>query len=168
MKKLFAALVIVLFVLGSCIKNDRKCSFSDSTLIAPDTEQAALQDSLTAHGYSASLHPSGFYYTINSQGSGKFISNLCSVVSVEYKASFFNGKIFDSTKTGDVANFVLGRVIQGWQKGMSLISQGGNITLYIPPSLGYGPSPVTDQNTGIVLIPENSYLIFNVHLVDVQ
>ncbi len=168
MKKLLAASVIVLLVLGSCVKNDKKCNYSDSTIVAPDTEKQALQDSLNAHGITASLHPYGFFYKINSQGMGQVVSNLCSNLAVTYKGSLFNGNVFDSTKAGDVAYFQLGEVIAGWQKGIPLISKGGDITLYIPPSLGYGPNDKKDPGTGAVVIPGGSNLIFTVHLVDIQ
>jgi FKBP-type peptidyl-prolyl cis-trans isomerase FkpA len=168
MRKIMTLSAFAVLILASCVKNDSKCSFTDSTIVAPTTEQNTLKDSLTAHGITtATLHPSGFYYTINSQGNGKFISNLCTYISAAYKGSFFNGKIFDSTATGTAANFQLGQVIPGWQKGMPLISQGGNITLYIPPSLAYGPNDAKDIN-GNVVIPGNSYLVFTVNLVAVQ
>ena len=176
MRKILTLSVLAAIVFGSCAKNDQKCDFTDSTVVAPTAEQSAVKDSLTAHGITnATLNPMGFYYTINSQGSGKYISNLCTTISAAYKGSFFNGKIFDSTATGNVANFQLGQVIPGWQKGMPLINQGGNIILYIPPSLGYGPNPVKDSNgnpvlnsDGSYLIPGNSILVFNVTLVAVQ
>ncbi len=166
MKKLLTA-VLVLFVLGSCTKKDATCPYTDSTVVAPASEQQALQDSLTAHGIQATAHPSGFFYTINAQGSGRVISNLCSNLTVTYKGSLFNGNVFDSTSAGAAANFQLGQVILGWQKGMPLINAGGDITLYIPPSLAYGATPRKD-NSGNVVIPASSNLIFNVKLLDIQ
>ena len=66
MKKLLSLSIIALLFLGSCLKKqDNKCGYNDSTVIAPQAEQDALQDSLTAHGIQATLHPSGFYYTIS-------------------------------------------------------------------------------------------------------
>ena len=175
MKKLLAVSVILLLILASCVKNNIKCNFTDSTVVAPDSEVQALKDSLTAHGIQANAHPSGFFYTINSQGTGQAVSNLCSNLTVTYKGSLLNGHVFDSTRIDSTvtphlpipANFQLGNVIVGWQKGVPLISKGGDITLYIPPSLGYGPNPVTDNN-GNVIIPGNSNLIFTVHIEDIQ
>jgi FKBP-type peptidyl-prolyl cis-trans isomerase FkpA len=167
MRKLLTVSVLAIFILGSCVKNDVKCNYTDSTVVAPQSEQQALQDSLTAHGISASMHPSGFFYTINSQGSGQAVSNLCTTVTVDYKGGFFNGAIFDSSSIGNPASFQLGGVVVGWQKGVPLISKGGDITLYIPPSLAYGPNAIKDNN-GNTVIPANSYLVFNIHLIDVQ
>jgi peptidylprolyl isomerase/FKBP-type peptidyl-prolyl cis-trans isomerase FklB len=58
-------------------------------------------------------------------------------------------------------------VIAGWQEALPLIKKGGGITLYSPPSLGYGSKSVEDT-AGHVLIPANSNLVFRVVLADVQ
>jgi FKBP-type peptidyl-prolyl cis-trans isomerase FkpA len=55
----------------------------------------------------------------------------------------------------------LGQLIVGWQKGLPLISSGGKITLYIPPSLGYGSAAAGS-------IPANSILIFDIELISVS
>ena len=60
----------------------------------------------------------------------------------------------------------LGELIPGWQKGIPLIKKGGEVKLYIPPSLGYGSQNVTSG--GVVVVPANSILIFDVQLADVQ
>src|SRR5665647_417750 len=130
MKVFFSVAVVLLMLLAGCVKNEKKCGYSDNTTIAPDAEKQALHDSLELHGITASLDPSGFYYTINNQGMGPSVSNLCTVVNAEYKGGFFNGTSFDSTQTGEVRSFELGRVIAGWQKGVPLINKGGDITLY--------------------------------------
>jgi FKBP-type peptidyl-prolyl cis-trans isomerase FkpA len=167
MKRLLTASVITLFIFSSCLKKDSKCGYSDSTVIAPDVEKLALSDSLNAYNITdATLHASGFYYTIVNPGTGPAVSNLCSNITVTYKGGFFNGKIFDSTKTGETASFPLGGVITGWQKGIPLVKAGGEINLYIPPSLGYGSRNFPSDQS--VVIPKNSYLVFKVHVVDIQ
>ena len=165
MKKLLVAFTSVL-ILGSCMKKDNKCGYTDSTIVAPAAEVQALKDSLTAHGIEATQDPSGFFYTINKPGTAPSVTNLCTIVSVTYKGSFLNGKVFDSTATGDLASFQLGRVITGWQKGVPLISTGGDITLYVPPSLAYGSSDY--PSTGTVAIPGGSNLVFNIGIVGLQ
>lgn len=162
-------------ILSGCLKKEATCSYSDSQVIAPVAEQEALADSLSAHGLAATLHPAGFYYTITSPGSGGSVANLCTPVTFEYKGQFFNGKVFDSSIAGQPVDLELGRMIVGWQKGVPLVKNGGVITLYIPPSLAYGPNPVSDaygrpilNNDGSYRIPGNSYLVFSVHVVSIQ
>jgi len=168
MKKIAAFLVIASFLIAGCVKNkNTSCGFTDSSLIAPTSEVDSLFRLLKDSAITASPSATGFYYSIQQHGSGTAIVNLCSNVVVSYKAMLFNGTIFDSTATGQLASFQLGQVITGWQKGLPLIVKGGDITLYIPPTLAYGSTSVTDNN-GHVVIPGGSYLKFQIHLVDVQ
>lgn len=170
MKKILSFSIIALLFLTGCLKKqnngDNKCTYNESTIVAPQEERDALQDSLTTYGLQATLAPSGFYYTITDPGSGPTVADLCSLISIYYKASFFNGKSFDSSLV-QPAVFQLGQLIAGWQKGIPLLKKGGKITLYIPPSLGYGARARTDQN-GNILIPANSYLVFDITLDDLQ
>ncbi len=158
--KLFVQVFIVIIFMSSC-KKDPSCGYKDSSAVAPATEIQQLQDSLTKYGIVATQHSSGFFYKINNAGADPFISNLCSNIALTYKGTFFNGKVFDSTAAGALANFQLGSVIVGWQKGVPLIKKGGDIDLYIPPSLGFGAAPLAG-------LPANSYLVFNVHIIDIQ
>ena len=169
MRNIFLALGILSVTFISCSK-DKSCTYNDSTVTAPASETANVEAYLTSAGITdAQKHPSGFYYKITQAGTGKAIANLCSKVSVKYAGRFTNGTYFDPTTPGTTssATFELGGVITGWQKGLPLISSGGKITLYIPPSLGYGSSPVTNPYTGAVVIPGNSILIFDIELVSV-
>jgi FKBP-type peptidyl-prolyl cis-trans isomerase FkpA len=167
MKKIFCGLILSSVIVAGCVKSDTRCPYNDSTAIATTAEVDSIQGMLLDSGIIATQHPSGFFYKINSNGTGTGITNLCSSLTVRYKGSFFNGHVFDSTATGNVATFQLGQVIAGWQKGLPLISTDGDITLYIPPSLGYGPVPQQDTQ-GNVIIPASSYLIFNVHILEIQ
>jgi FKBP-type peptidyl-prolyl cis-trans isomerase FkpA len=167
MKKIFYGLIVSFFIIPGCVKRDTKCPYTDSQAVAPTAEVDSLKKILQDSGVVATQHPSGFFYKINSNGAGPGVTNLCSNLTVTYKGSLFNGHVFDSTGTGKVATFQLGQVIVAWQKGVPLISKDGDMTLYIPPSLGFGPAARMDSQ-GNVLIPGNSYLIFNVHVVEIQ
>lgn len=167
-KNLFLLGFIVLITTASCKKeSNSKCGYPDSNVVAPTSEQESLHDSLTALGIDATLAPSGFYYTINEAGDGPSATSLCSTLAVFYRGGFLNGKGFDSTSSGRPAIFQLGQVIAGWKKGLLLIKKSGDITLYIPPTLGYGSEEKKDS-AGNVLIPANSNLVFRVVLADVQ
>jgi FKBP-type peptidyl-prolyl cis-trans isomerase FkpA len=167
MKKIFSGLILASVLIAGCIKSDTKCPYNDSATVAPASEIQSLKDSLDSAGIIATQHASGFFYKISANGTGAGITNLCSNVTVTYKGSYFNGHVFDSTATGNIATFQPGQVITGWQKGLPLISKGGDMTLYIPPTLGYGANPVRD-NQGNIIIPGNSYLVFDIHIVDIQ
>ncbi|XP_068669837.1 peptidyl-prolyl cis-trans isomerase FKBP53-like isoform X2 [Aristolochia californica] len=84
-------------------------------------------------------------------------------VFVRYIGKLKNGKIFDSNISGKPFKFRLGigEVIKGWDVGVEGMRIGDKRRLTIPPSMGYG-------SKGMGMIPANSWLIFDVELVDVQ
>ncbi len=175
LRKIFSVLVIASLVIISCAKKIGTCSYSESKTIAPAAEIDSLRTLLKDSGITAIQNTAGFFYTINQQGSGTSVMNLCSNVTVTYKGTFFTGKTFDATGIDSTVTppqpvpvtIPLGQLIIGWQKGIPLIKKDGDITLYIPPSLAYGSVPATDRY-GNVVVPANSYLIFKIHLVDIQ
>ena len=77
------------------------------------------------------------------------------------------GTTFDSNQTADGIDFVLGLLIIGVQKAIPFVKPGGSITIYIPPSLGYGSEAIKDNN-GIVILPANSFIKFDMALLSVQ
>lgn len=161
----FSWCFLVLGVLFSgCLKTDKGCPYKENNITAPASEQQAVESYLSTNGLTATKHPSGFYYEVVNPGTGTVTPHLCSVVSVGYVGKLTNGTIFDQQ---NIVSFDLGRVIEGWKKGIPLIKKTGRIKLYIPPSLGYGGHDMRDPN-GNVVIPANSILIFDVEMFDVN
>ena len=75
------------------------------------------------------------------------------------------GAKFDSSlDRGKPFTFPLGqgRVIQGWDEGIASMKIGGQRTLLIPPTLGYGA-----RGAGGV-IPPDATLLFEVELLEVK
>jgi len=86
-------------------------------------------------------------------------------VSVHYTGWLTDGREFDSSRRrNELLSFRLGqgRVIAGWEEGVSGTKVGGRRKLVIPASLGYG-----DAGAGGV-IPPGATLIFDVELCKVQ
>lgn len=103
----------------------------------------------------------GILYRVVSSGTGKS-PNAGSIVSVFYKGSLINGKVFDSNMSGKVPDaFRLRELIVGWQIALKNMKEGDKWTVYIPAAYGYGPR-------GVHGIPGNSTLIFEIKLVKVN
>ncbi len=82
-------------------------------------------------------------------------------VTIHYTGWTLDGKVFDSSVQRDEkAEFPLGDLIQGWQKGIPGMKPGGVRYLYIPWNLAYGEagSPPT--------IPAKADLIFRIELFE--
>lgn len=76
------------------------------------------------------------------------------------------GRQFDSSRErGQPFVFELGagRVIQGWEIGVTGMQVGGLRRLVIPPELAYG-----SRSVGNGLIPANSTLVFEIELLGVE
>ncbi|MEN9413157.1 MAG: FKBP-type peptidyl-prolyl cis-trans isomerase [Candidatus Parcubacteria bacterium] len=94
-----------------------------------------------------------------------------SVVSVLYVGKLPDGTVFDSSEAhgNEPLKFQLGSqgLIAGFQVGVNGMKEGGERLIAIPPALGYGAQDVKDE-TGKVIIPANSTLIFDIKLVKVE
>lgn len=169
MKKLVILSIGSLMLLfTACKKKDAgSCTYTESTLVAPASEIAYLDSALTANSIAAIQHPSGVFYTVDSLGSGA-TPGLCSIMRTTYSGYLYgNATPFDSFTDPIGTNLSLGSLIVGWQKVMPLVKAGGKITLYIPPTLGYGE--VTKRNgDGDVIIPAHSFLVFKINLLQVN
>ena len=153
----FAWLVWSLLVVGCQPADKAPCTLTIVTTKAPQAESSTLKQYIEANHILATADARGFYYTIQSAGSGPK-PTACSNVTVNYAGTLTNGKTFDSA-TG--ISFDLNQLIVGWQEGIPLLAPGGSITLYLPPSLAYGSQAQND-------IPANSILVFKIDLVQVN
>ncbi|XBC44315.1 MAG: FKBP-type peptidyl-prolyl cis-trans isomerase [Buchnera aphidicola (Schlechtendalia peitan)] len=103
----------------------------------------------------------GLVFIVEREGEG-LRPSINDIVTVNYIGSLINGHEFDNSyKRGKPFSFSLNSVILGWQEGLQYIKKGGRIKLIIPPSLAYG-------SKGIVGIPGNSTLIFDIELINVK
>lgn len=104
---------------------------------------------------------SGLKYKISKNGNGASPSKGGDV-SVHYKGSLVNGQVFDDSYSRNqpiTFKIGVGQVIPGWDEGISLLKEGDEARLVIPPQLGYGAAGAGG------VIPPNAWLIFDVTLV---
>ncbi|MDP1636074.1 MAG: FKBP-type peptidyl-prolyl cis-trans isomerase [Gallionellaceae bacterium] len=96
---------------------------------------------------------------------GKFVTVHYTGWLYDQNAASYKGKKFDSSFDHNkpfVFPLGSGRVIKGWDQGVEGMKVGGQRTLIIPPSLGYG-----ERGAGNV-IPPNATLVFDVELLNVK
>ncbi|MDA3614245.1 FKBP-type peptidyl-prolyl cis-trans isomerase [Polluticaenibacter yanchengensis] len=148
-----AFLVSILTLVFFACKKDNDCKAPSVTV--PADEIAQLKTFIDTSHIDATFDSRGFYYKTAAAG-GTDKPNNCSVIEIGYKGTLVNGVKFDSK---DLYAFSMGALITGWQYGVPLIGKDGYITLYLPPTLGYGSRP-----NGA--IPANSILIFEIKLLN--
>ncbi len=109
----------------------------------------------------AEITPTGLRYIITKKGTGTESPKMGHPVKVHYQGQLLNGKIFDSSLVRkEPAVFNIGQVIEGWNEALMTMKKGEKRTLIIPPELGYGEYGYPG------VIPPDSYLIFDVELLD--
>lgn len=103
----------------------------------------------------------GLYARDLNEGKGP-VARRDSKITVRYVGSLADGTTFTDPGEGP-ATFTLGAgtVIQGWERGLWGMREGGQRQLVIAPALGYGA-----KQAG--LIPPSSVLVFDVQLVSVR
>jgi len=85
-------------------------------------------------------------------------------VTVHYTARFTDGQILASSIIqGEPVQFLLGvgQVIEGWDKGIVNMREGGKRIITVPPEMGYG---FVDYGP----VPAGSTLIFEIDLLRVE
>lgn len=171
LRNLFIVLIITIIAAG-CIKDSSQpvCPYVPLYSVVPSAQRTALQTFLDTNGIDATWHPAGFYYTVSTAGTGTDSMGLCSEVVIKYQAKLTNDSVFDKQIANPV-RFILGGLIEGFQRGLPLIRRGGEMKLYLPPTLGYGAYPVKKPSTqvggdSITVVPANSILVYDVSLID--
>jgi FKBP-type peptidyl-prolyl cis-trans isomerase FkpA len=158
--RILSILIVIALFNSGCLKDGYdtfSCTAKIPEINAPVAEITKVEEYLAAKGITNAVkHPTGLFYLIENEGTGNR-PTLCTNIAITYKGQLTDGTVFDQA-TNPVL-FPLGQLITGWQIGIPLVKSGGKIRLFIPPSLGYGSSPIPG-------IPANSVLIFDVTLIE--
>lgn len=83
-------------------------------------------------------------------------------VTVNYKGTLIDGKVFDQTEPGQPATFPAGRLIPGWVEALQMMHTGDKWRLVIPAGLAYGK-----EGAGKGVIPPNQTLVFELEILKV-
>ena len=157
MKKLF---VLSLFIFGLIVATH--ASADNGTLTKIDVKVGSGKEAIA--GKMVNVHYTGW---LLDNSAPKQCRELPPFVSLERVTDCLEnkGKKFDSShdRPGNFKfNLGAGQVIKGWDQGVQGMKVGGQRTLIIPPSLGYGARGAGGA------IPPNATLIFDVELMEVH
>ena len=171
----------ILTQLASCIDTDSDSitqeeilsaqEYLDQALAGIDQGQLALDlsiidDSLETAGLTDQVlvEPHGVRYVIKSEGTG-VTPMLENIVQIKYSGKILSSGIeFDANDNYE--NFLYGLII-GFQTTLPLLPSGTEATLYIPSVYAYGATDVIDEDTGQLIVPANSILVFEIELLEV-
>lgn len=110
----------------------------------------------------------GLRYIPGDTGSGNGTA-WCHSVAVNYAGYLLDGTKFDSSiDVGRALVFTpgLGSLIDGFEQGVIGMRSCGTRRLIIPPALGFGTKPITNDS-GRVIIPANSTVIFDIRMLEI-
>ena len=123
-----------------------------------------------------SLAPKGVEVTVLEAGSGPSPS-AGDVIFVNYPGKLEDGTVFDQSQPLPLPPQAQGlfpegnplpldNMIPGFVEGATKMQKGGKYQLRIPANMAYGDEEKTNPQTGEVVIPANSDLIFDVDMID--
>lgn len=138
-------------------------------------EPAKIQKYIADKKLNVTKTDSGLFYQITKPGTGPLPVTGDTVV-VNYTGTFFSGKVFD-TSSKEVAQksktfspqapykpihipVGVGKVIPGWDQGLTLLNKGAKATLVVPSKLAYG-------ERGMQVIAPFTPLAFEVEVLDI-
>lgn len=105
--------------------------------------------------------PDGLQYRVIKAGTGQTPMSD-DTVTVAYKGTRVDGYVFDQTKPGETRNLPVGKLIPGWKEALSMMKEGDEWELLVPPKLAYGETR-TDSSSDLW----GQALLFNMQLVAV-
>ncbi|MFU8813273.1 MAG: FKBP-type peptidyl-prolyl cis-trans isomerase [Balneolaceae bacterium] len=159
--KLVTTSLVALFLFSACSlstdSNDLQNPCNSATLQA---EQTFLEEN--AQNESITVTDSGLQYRFIEQTEDGASPNANSTVRVNYHGTLLSGDVFDSTRNRGPATFGLQNVIAGFGEGITLMTTGDVIEIFIPTNLAYGNNPPP----GSIICP-GGMLIFEIELLEI-
>lgn len=157
MKKVFIVFLLAGISLFGCKKGNPELIQRQQQA---EIDEQLIQEIIKKENIIASRDTSGVYYAIIDTGTINPFFTSSSLVTVGFKGKLLDGTLVAETNEFHPA-YILGRVIKGWQYGITKIRKGGTVRLLIPSRQAYGPY---DQPN----IPANSVLDFTITVFDVN
>ncbi len=136
-----------------------------SALMTGSAMADANSDYLKANAKKPGVHvtASGLQYKpMGRKGNDSHKPGGSDCVTVNYKGTFIDGRVFDQSPPGHPISFPVNGVIPGWTEALQLMHVGETWQLTLPSNIAYGPGGTPDGR-----IPPNTPLVFSVELLKV-
>ena len=157
--KILALVLLPLAALTACEKkSDAATSAGYDT--SPDSNKRFLAEYAARPG--VTKLPDGLMYRVIKAGNGPQVQKNSDWVTVYYKGTLINGKVFDQTKPEEPIQFQSGSLIPGWVEALKIMKTGDTWEIVVPADLGYGADGAGDT------IPPDQTLIFTMALAKVE
>jgi FKBP-type peptidyl-prolyl cis-trans isomerase FklB len=118
-----------------------------------------LQENAKREG--VTVTESGLQYEMLEAGDGEK-PDAKATVKTHYHGTFIDGSVFDSSvDRNEPAEFGVNEVIKGWTEVLQLMPVGSKWRIAVPAELAYGEAGSPP------VIPGNSVLVFEIHLLDI-
>lgn len=156
-KLLIFPIILCTFLFFSCDSEKKETAQEESTALKQEIKTIKIPDN-------AVTTESGLQYVDIKIGEGE-TPQKGQIVETHYTGWLLNGNKFDSSlDRNEPLKFELGvgRVIPGWDEGISTMRVGGKRKLFVPSHLGYGERGYPP------VIPPNATLVFEVELLGVE
>lgn len=169
-QRIFAASGAILFFITSIalsvvvvvtiIQDNKQAKEEKAAISTQQTAEGKLQGTKLA-GFTPVESVAELQSTDAVPGTGAEVTSVDQQLSIDYTGAVAkDGTIFQSSKdSGQPLDVKLSGVIEGWQKGVIGMKEGGTRRLVIPAELAYGAAP--PQGSGI---PSNAALVFDITL----
>ena len=144
--------MISLVVLATALMTGSALTDPNSAYLAANAKKPGVH--VTASGLQ--------YKPMGSKGSSTQKPGGTDCVTVNYKGTFIDGRVFDQSPPGKPISFPVNGVIPGWTEALQMMHVGETWQLTLPSNIAYGASGTPDGT-----IPPNTPLVFSVELLKV-
>jgi FKBP-type peptidyl-prolyl cis-trans isomerase len=139
-------------VLASALMTGSALADANSAYLAANAKKPGVH--VTASGLQ--------YKPISRKGNNAKKPGGSECVTVNYKGTFIDGRVFDRSPPGKPISFPVNGVIPGWTEALQLMHVGETWQLTLPSDIAYGANGTPDGT-----IPPNTPLVFSVELLKV-
>jgi FK506-binding protein 4/5 len=130
-----------------------------------DAPAAEAPAKIPADGAENGSTPTGLRWSILRAGPPGPGAKRGDRVRVHYTGWLPDGTVFDTSRRARdaaPAEFLVGKLVEGWNEALGFMTPGARWKLTVPPSLGYGESGAPPR------IPPGATLIFDMELISVS